>query len=82
MYQLIIGHGVVRAGGQVRETTAVELLAAFLVSLPAGWLAAYKLQLSPALIYIILRLDKLITAIWALIKVRKKRWIKNLLVTQ
>ena len=82
MYQLIIGHGVVRAGGQVRETTAVELLAAFLVSLPAGWLAACKLQLSPALIYIILRLDKLITAIWALIKVRKKRWIKNLLVTQ
>lgn len=77
--QMVTTKGVIRAGGKTRQLLAVDLLSTFGFGLPLGYLAAFHLHLPPYLIYVIIRGDYLIKAIWGIVKLKKKTWVERLI---
>lgn len=76
--QMILTKGVLRGGGQAAAVTKVDLLTAWLVNIPAGFLAALVLHLDPFWIYLSLRIDYVIKTVWGLWKIKRTEWIIRL----
>ena len=73
--QMILTKGVLRGGGQAAAVTKVDLLSCWLVNIPAGFIVALVLHLSPFWIYLSLRIDYLIKTVWGLKKIGSHDWI-------
>ncbi len=76
--QMVTTKGVIKAGGKTKDLMIMDLLSCFCFGLPLGYIAAFVLHLPPFLIYIVIRGDYLIKALWGVFRLKKKDWAVGL----
>lgn len=69
--------GILRGGGDTRFAAIIDVLFLWLL-LPIGALAAFKFNLNPALILLILRLETPIKAFFCLWRLKGDKWINTI----
>lgn len=69
--------GVLRGGGDTRFLLIADVLFLWILSIPLGAYTGLVLKLSPGIVYICLRLDEIVKAIWCIGRLKSKNWIKD-----
>lgn len=74
----ILTKGLLRGGGDTRFLMVADILFLWCVSIPVGALAGLYFHWSGFAIYICLKLDQFIKAVWCLWRLRSRKWIKKI----
>lgn len=74
----ILTKGVLRGGGDTKFLMVADILFLWLASIPLGGLAGLYWHLPAFWIYILLKIDQFIKAIWCVFRLRSKKWIKRI----
>lgn len=72
----ILTKGVMRGGGDTKFLMVADILFLWIVSIPVGAIAGLVLHLPAFWIYVCLKLDQIIKAIWCIGRFRSNLWIK------
>lgn len=72
----ILTKGVMRGGGDTKFLMVADILFLWIVSIPVGAIAGLVLHLPAFWIYVCLKLDQIIKAIWCIGRFRSQLWIK------
>ena len=72
----ILTKGVMRGGGDTKFLMVADILFLWIVSIPVGAVAGLVLHLPAFWIYVCLKLDQIIKAIWCIGRFRSNQWIK------
>ena len=72
----ILTKGVMRGGGDTKFLMVADILFLWIVSIPVGAIAGLVLHLPAFWIYVCLKLDQIIKAIWCIGRFRSNQWIK------
>lgn len=74
----ILTKGVLRGGGDTKFLMIADILFLWVCSIPLGALAGLVLHLPGFWIYIILKSDQFIKAVWCLFRLHSGKWIKSI----
>ena len=74
----ILTKGVLRAGGDTKFLMIADVLFLWVASIPLGYLAGLVWNLAPFWIYIFLKIDQIIKAVWCIFRLRSRRWIRQI----
>ena len=74
----ILTKGVLRGGGDTKFLMVADILFLWIVSIPLGVLAGFVWHLPAFWIYICIRIDQIIKAIWCVSRLRSGKWIKKI----
>lgn len=74
----IMTKGVLRGGGDTKFLMVADILFLWVVSIPFGALAGLYWHLDAFWIYIFLKLDQIIKAVWCVFRLRSGKWIKTI----
>lgn len=74
----ILTKGVLRGGGDTKFLMIADILFLWVCSIPLGALAGLVFHWPGFWIYIMLRMDQFIKAIWCLFRLRSGKWIKKI----
>lgn len=74
----ILTKGVLRGGGDTKFLMLADVLFLWVASVPLGYLAGLVWNLSPFWIYVCLRIDHIIKAVWCVFRLKSKKWIKRI----
>ena len=80
VFNMVVGGGVLQAGGQTKFMTAVNIIGTWGFGVPLGIVTAYVLKLPIWWVYFILSLEeyvRLAISVWLL---NSRRWMKNVAV--
>lgn len=72
----ILTKGVLRGGGDTRFLMVADILFLWVVSIPLGALAGLYWHLNAFWIYIFLKIDQIIKAVWCIFRLKSGKWIK------
>lgn len=72
----ILTKGVLRGGGDTKFLMVADILFLWVCSIPLGALAGFVFHWSGFWIYIMLRVDQFIKAVWCLFRLKSGKWIK------
>ena len=70
--------GIIRGGGDTRFVLINDSIFMWLIVLPISAIAAFKLNLSPVIVFICLKSDQILKCAVAVVKVNSYTWIKKL----
>jgi len=70
--------GIIRAGGDTKFVLIVDAICAWVLVLPAAFLAAFVFNMPPWVVFLCLRSDQFYKWIIAIIKTNRFKWIMNL----
>ena len=76
----LLTKGLLRGGGDTRFLMVADILFLWCVSIPLGALAGLVWHWSGFMIFICLKLDQFIKAIWCLWRLKSRKWIKKIKV--
>lgn len=74
----IMTKGVLRGGGDTKILMIADNIFLWLISIPLGILTGFVFKLSPFWIYIALKSDDIIKAIWCVLRLKSGKWIKKI----
>lgn len=74
----ILTKGVLRGGGDTKFLMAADILFLWIASIPLGYLAGLVWRLPAFWIYIFLKIDQFIKAIWCVFRLKSRKWIKKI----
>ena len=74
----ILTKGVLRGGGDTKFLMIADILFLWIVSIPLGVLAGFVWHLPAFWIYICIRIDQIIKAVWCVSRLRSGKWIKKI----
>lgn len=74
----ILTKGVLRGGGDTKFLMVADILFLWIVSIPLGALAGLYWHLSAFWIYLFLKIDQVIKAIWCVFRLKSGNWIKTI----
>ena len=74
----ILTKGVLRGGGDTRFLMVADIIFLWLASIPLGALAGLVWHWPGFWIYIMLKIDQFIKAIWCIFRLRSGKWIKKI----
>ena len=77
-YQMASLTGIVSGGGDTRFVLINDLIFMWGIVLPLAALAAFVWQLSPLIVFIVLKSDQITKCAVAVVKVNRYRWIRDL----
>ncbi|MDR2647190.1 MAG: MATE family efflux transporter, partial [Oscillospiraceae bacterium] len=77
-YQMAALTGIVSGGGDTRFVLINDLIFMWGIVLPLALLAAFVWQLSPLIVFVVLKSDQITKCAVAVVKVNRFRWIRNL----
>lgn len=69
--------GILRAGGDTVFTSLLDLGSLWLFSIPLGYLAGFRWELSFPLVFLMLRSDEIVKLPILIWRIERKRWIRN-----
>lgn len=72
----VMTKGVLRGGGDTRFLMVADVLFLWIVSVPFGALAGLYWYLDAFWIYVFLKLDQVIKAVWCVFRLKSRKWIK------
>ena len=70
--------GVLRGGGDTRVLMVADNVFLWAVSIPLGIVAGLYLHLPAFWIYVALKFDQIIKAVWCVLRLRSGKWIKKI----
>lgn len=76
----IMTKGTLRGGGDTRMLMLTDNIFLWLLSIPLGIAAGLVLQLPPFWIYIALKIDQIVKAVWCVLRLKSGKWIKKISV--
>ncbi len=76
----ILTKGVLRGGGDTRFLMVADIIFLWVVSVPLGALAGLVWHLPAFWIYMLLKIDQIIKAIWCTYRLKSRKWIKEIAV--
>lgn len=74
----IMTKGVLRGGGDTKMLMVMDNVFLWAIALPLGAFAGFVLKLSPFWIYICLKSDQIIKAVWCFFRLKGGKWIKKI----
>ena len=74
----ILTKGVLRGGGDTRFLMIADVVFLWVVSVPLGYLAGLVWCWPPFWVFLCLRLDHVIKAVWCVFRLRGGKWIKKI----
>lgn len=74
----ILTKGVLRGGGDTKMLMLTDNVFLWVISIPLGILAGFVLKLPAFWIYICLKIDQIIKAVWCVFRLRSGKWIKKI----
>ncbi len=74
----ILTKGVLRGGGDTKFLMVADILFLWVVSIPLGCLAGFVWGLPAFWIYICIRIDQIIKAVWCIGRLKSGKWIKKI----
>lgn len=74
----ILTKGVLRGGGDTKFLMKADILFLWVCSIPLGALAGLVFHWSGFWIYIMLKIDQFIKAVWCLFRLKSGKWIKKI----
>ena len=74
----ILTKGVLRGGGDTKFLMVVDIIFLWIVSIPLGAMAGLVWGFPPFWIYVCLKLDQIIKAVWCIFRLRSGKWIKKI----
>ena len=74
----IMTKGVLRGGGDTRMLMLTDNIFLWVLAIPLGLLGGFVLKVSPFWIYIFLKSDQIVKALWAFLRLRSGKWIKKI----
>lgn len=77
---MMLTKGVLRAGGDTRFLMLADVLFLWVVSIPLGILGGLVLHLPAFLVFLCLKIDEVIKAIWCARRLLGGRWIRNVTI--
>lgn len=72
----ILTKGVLRGGGDTKFLMVADIIFLWAVSLPLGAMAGLIWHLDAFWIYVFLKIDQIIKAVWCVFRLRSGKWIK------
>ena len=75
----ILTKGVLRAGGDTKFLMIADVIFLWVVSIPLGFLTGIVWGLSPGIVYLCLKIDDIIKAIWCTGRLLSNKWIRNVI---
>lgn len=72
--------GIFRGGGDTKAAAIVDVLFLWIIAIPLGAFSGFVLELSPPLVYLMLRSDEILKNIISFFHLRSGKWIKNITV--
>lgn len=69
--------GILRGGGDTRMAFLIDCGALWLVGIPLGFLSGLVWHWSPALVYLMMKMDSPIKVLLTSIRIHSKKWIRN-----
>ncbi len=76
-YQCACLTGIVTGGGDTKFVLKNDTIFQWLIVLPISWLAAFKLNLSPVVVFACLKSDQILKCFVAIVKVNRFKWIRE-----
>lgn len=77
--QMITTKGVIRAGGKTKEIMILDIVSTLGFGIPLGFIAAFVFRFPPGIVYLVIRGDYFLKAIWGMFKLKRKDWIVQLI---
>lgn len=74
----IMTKGVLRGGGDTKFLMVADILFLWIVSIPLGALAGLTWHMSAFWVYVFLKLDQIIKAVWCIFRLKSGKWIKTI----
>lgn len=74
----IMTKGVLRGGGDTKMLMLTDNVFLWVISIPFGIVAGFVLHLSPFWIYIALKSDQIVKAVWCVLRLHSGKWIKKI----
>lgn len=74
----ILTKGVLRGGGDTKFLMVADILFLWCASIPLGALVGLVLKIDAFWIYIFLKIDQIIKAVWCLFRLKGGKWIKKI----
>lgn len=74
----VLTKGVLRGGGDTRFLMLADILFLWLLSVPLGYLAGLVWELPPFWVYLFLKSDQVVKALWCVGRLRSGKWIKKI----
>lgn len=74
----IMTKGVLRGGGDTKILMVADNLFLWVASIPLGIIAGLVLHLPAFWIYIFLKIDQILKAVWCVVRLRSGKWIKKI----
>ena len=74
----IMTKGVLRGGGDTKMLMLMDNVFLWAIALPLGILAGFVFHLDPFWIYICLKSDQIIKAVWCYFRLKSEKWIKRI----
>ena len=73
---IILCNGVIKAGGMTDRILKVDMIATWVLAIPIGFVCAFVIKLPAAFLYLILRGNNIVKAVWGIFQLKKGDWIK------
>lgn len=80
VYNMILGGGTLRSGGNTRIVMFIDIIGTWIVGMPMGMMAAFIFNLPIYLVYFILSLEEVVRLIISLVVFKKRIWMRNITV--
>ncbi len=74
---IILMMGVLRGGGDTKYVTVMDVIIMWIIAIPLGYVAGLVLGLPVPLVYLLLKCDEIIKALFASVRVFRGKWIKD-----
>ncbi|MBO4697888.1 MAG: MATE family efflux transporter [Lachnospiraceae bacterium] len=74
----IMTKGVLRGGGDTKMLMLMDNVFLWVIALPLGILAGFVFHLDPFWIYICLKSDQIVKAVWCYFRLKSEKWIKRI----
>lgn len=75
---MVVGNGVLRSGGETKFTFIVDMLGLWGIGVPLGFAAAFYFELSVTWVYLLIAIEEFIRLGLCLLRVRSKKWARNI----
>ncbi len=74
----IMTKGALRGGGDTKALLVADNIFLWIVSIPLGFVAGLVFHVSPFWIFVCLKIDNPLKTIWCILRLKSKKWIKNI----